>query len=135
MSSQPMRVFVMENDPQVLKGLALLLEGMCLTVVTAVGIDDLKRLNIPNTERPALLLLPLEGAHGISGIELVKQIRSGYEYPIPAILLRYEHALRPDRFIDTNIFVLSNCLAPNELRRVITNILGNEMTAGYDVES
>lgn len=116
-------VFVIDSDPQVLKGLTLLLEDMEFSVTSASQPNDLVKLQTTHSPGPVLLILPFELNDSKSGIELVKAFRVTFKHQIPAILLSHKNGFSPDRFVDENIVVLSDRIKPKDLRRNITAIL------------
>lgn len=122
-----MSVIVMNRDPQVLKGLVLLLEDMQFKVTSACNEDELENINDTQTDCPALLLLPLELDKGHSGIELVTRLRTSFGQRIPAILLSHESGFGPDHFVYEDIVLLSDHIKPKELRRKISTRLRNEL--------
>lgn len=118
---------VLDSDPQVLKGLVLLLEDMQFKVISANHHAELGNIQGAQTDCPALLLLPFEFDHGHSGIELVTRLRTLFEHHIPAILLSHENGFSPDRFVGEDIVVLSDRIKPKDLRRNISTLLINEL--------
>jgi len=127
MQQQKKVVIVMENDPQVLKGLILLLEDMQFNVTPANFQHELANLTVNQAACPVLLVLPFELDNKTSGIELVKCLRTDFKHHIPAILLSHENGLSPDRFVDEDIVVLSDRISPKDLRRNISSLLSNTL--------
>ena len=117
----------MDRDPQVLKGLVLLLEDMQFHVIPATNPHELSRPNITQIDCPTLLVLPFELADNTSGIELVNTLRLAFDYHIPAILLSSDNGYGPDRFVGEEIVVLPERTKPKDLRRTISTILTNTM--------
>lgn len=127
MPAQKNTVIVLNNDPQVLKGLVLLLEGMQFSVISAVHPDELDNIPQTQTDCPALLLLPFEIDRENSGIDRVNRLRTAFQHRIPAILLSHENGFNHDGFIGKDIVVLSDRIKPKELRRHILTILTNTL--------
>jgi len=122
MSDQQFIVMVMESDPQVLKGLVLLLEDMQLNVISAHNFNDLETVK---TIQPDLLILPLEFDGRKSGIDLVSDLRAHFNHQIPAILFCYENGSTHFQTTIEDIVVLSDQMNSKNLRRLIKTILAN----------
>lgn len=120
-------VIVLDHDPQVLKGLVLLLEDLQFRVMPMRHPEDLDTIKAAQTDCPALLLLPFEIAKGQSGVELVTRLRTLFQHHIPAILLSHENGFFPDRFVGEDIVVLTDRITPKELRRHISTRLTNTL--------
>jgi len=120
-------VIVMDTNPQVLKGLTLLLEGMQFTVIAVSHPDELHKITSSQSTCPTLLLLPFEIIQGKSGMDQVVRIRAAYQHSIPTILLSHENGFRPDHFIGEDIVVLSDRITPRDLRSNIAAILSREL--------
>lgn len=117
----------MDSDPQVLKGLGLLLEDMQFKVSSARHQDELENIKSTQTDCPALLLLSFEFAKDKTGHELVMELRAHFKQSIPAILLSHENGMSRTRFIEEDIIVLSDRIKPKDLRRHISTILTNTL--------
>ena len=128
MCEQKQSVIVMSTDLQVLKGLVLLLEDMELKAIPVSHKEEIVHLHESHPDCAVLLLLPFEFGKGESGFDLVMQLRASYVHCTPAILLSHENCLSPDKYISKDIFVLSNQIKPDNLRRNITAILASAMT-------
>ena len=118
----------MESDPQILKGLVLLLQDMQFNVMPASQQDELDNIKATQTDCPDLLILPLEFTNGHSGNVFVSELRTYYKHQIPAILLCPENNISASRFIGKDILVLSDQTRPKELRRNITAIFAMEFS-------
>lgn len=127
MNQQKQSVIVMENDPQILKGLVLLLEDMQFNVIPLHHYDELENIKTSLAGSPVLLILPFELANGEAGHERVMQLRTDFQQPIPAILRCYENGFSPDRFIHKDIVVLSDRVSAKDLRRTIATLLNHEL--------
>lgn len=117
----------MDSDPQVLKGLILLLEDMNFNVVSASSHHELKKIRVTQTGCPDLFILPFDFNNGNSGTGLANELRAHFNHRIPAILLSHENGLSHTRFVEEGIVVLSDRTKPKDLRRNITAILGNTL--------
>lgn len=122
MQIQKQNVIVMESDPQVLKGLVLLLEDMQFSVISVSSLDTLQKIATKLSASPDLLLFPFE-ITGKSGMVLVKYLRDLFAYRIPAILLSYENEFDPEQFVDEEVVVLSGHVNPTQLRNTIKKII------------
>jgi len=122
-----MSVIVMDSDPQVLKGLVLLLEDMQFNVIPANYQQDLTIPALTQATCPALLVLPFELEDNTSGIELITRLRADFKHHIPAILLSHENGYSPDRFVDEEIVVLPDRITPRDLRHTISTMLTNTL--------
>ena len=131
MQIQKQNVIVIESDPQVLKGLVLLLEDMQFSVISAGHMVDLEIMASTLNECPVLLLLPFETDRQPSGIAQVTRLRALFEHRVPAILLSHENDLGPEKYIDDEILVLSERILPKQLRTTILRILDNELAVWH----
>jgi CheY-like chemotaxis protein len=127
MQAQKQHVIVLDDDPQVLKGLVLLLEDMQFSVIAASNSHQLADAALDPAHCPALLVLPFELDDNTSGIDLVNRLRTGFQQHIPAILLSHKNGLSPDRFVNEEIVVLADHTTPRELRRTISTLVKNDM--------
>ena len=119
-------VLVLNSDPQVLKGLMLLLEDMRFQVLPASQWAELENNASKLSGCPALMLLPFETDTHNSGIDLVRKLRLIFNYRIPAILLCHENGHAPEQYIDEEVMVLSYRNSPQQLRNTIMRMLHNE---------
>ena len=119
---------VMDPDPQVLKGLTLLLEDMQFTVISSHHPQQLTDPGIAQADCPDLLILPYELDDGTTGMALAAELRARYKYSIPAILLAHNNDMSHTRFITGDISVLSAQIKPKDLRNTISAILVSKQT-------
>lgn len=131
MSVQQKSVIVMDSDPQVLKGLVLLLEGMMFNVIPAGNQQELENIKNIYTGCPVLLVLPLVFDNSKSGYDLVRGLRAFFGARIPAILISLENGLSHSQSIDQDVLVLSDQVKPKDLRLYIKKIL--ETTRSFDL--
>lgn len=125
MALQNKYVIVVDHDPQVLKGLVLLLEDMQMTVKSAGNQQELENIIISSLDCPDLLILPFEFAHGAVGHELIKQLQLDFKHSISTILRSTEHSLTETVTLEDNMFVLSDRIKPDDLRSKIQAFLGD----------
>lgn len=123
MNIQQKNVIVMDFDPQVLKGLVLLLEDMLFHVIAASNQYELKNIKITYTGMPTLLVLPLVINNGKSGYDLVKELRAIFGSRIPAILFNSESGSSHSQPFDADVLVLSDRVKPKVLRQHIKTML------------
>ncbi len=120
MDTQPKIVIVINNDPQILKGLTLLLEDMSLNVLAATNQKNLEQIN---TAWPDLLIFPSQFDNGESGIDLIKNLRVQYNNNIPAILIFTNHHFSQNQENDPGLTLLSDQVRPNVLRQKVKELL------------
>jgi CheY-like chemotaxis protein len=88
-------IIVVDDDPFIVEGLALLLEGWGYTVLTALSIEELSR-RLPEVKGPPGLILAdhflPQGGSGAQAVELVRRHTGA---PVPAIILTGDTA--PER--------------------------------------
>lgn len=123
MSNRQKNVIVMDTDPQVLKGLILLLEDMMFNVISAGNKQQLENIKIICTDSPDLLILPYVFGTRNSGYDLIRGLRAYFDSPIPAILLSSENGSSHSQPIDADVLVLSDQVKPDVLRQHIKTIL------------
>lgn len=127
MSKQLPRVMLIDGDPLVQEGLKLLLQDMQYDVVVVRNYQALQQLLATNSDCPHLVIAPVVIEQGITGENLINELRLKYKFSIPAILLNDEH--REDTALadyHDQIFFCDD-LNPVNLRKIITNILGRDI--------
>ena len=80
-------IVVVDDDPSIVEGLAMVLEGWDFAVVTALTVDDLKRSLADMSGRPGLVLADHFLPGNRTGAEAVELVRAHCGRPVPAIIL------------------------------------------------
>jgi len=123
MRQQKQNIIVVESDPQILKGLVLMLEDMQFRVTPLHHLNELEKIQTELHDDPVLIILPFEAIDDRTGYEWIMQLREDFQQPIPAILLCHENGLNPDSDIGKDIIVLSDHITPHNLRLSIKTLL------------
>ena len=113
----------MDADPQILKGLVLLLEDMSLTVISVNNQSELEATISTANYHPDLLVLPLDFDKDITGIQLVEQIRRSCDKNIPAILYSQEDCISSWQYERDDDWIICCELNPRQLRQHINALM------------
>ena len=113
-------VIVINNDPQILKGLILLLEDMSLNVLSSTNQKILEQIN---TACPDLLILPLQFDNGESCIDLINNLRVHFDKNIPAILISTNNNFNNNPENNPSLTLLSDQVKPHVLRQQVKALL------------
>ena len=116
-------VIVMNSDPLVLKGLALLLKDMDFEVSAVSNDRELEALNKTPTNCPDLLIFQYLVENGTPGISFANRLRGTFAKHIPTILLDSLNSPPDTNPCDAGTMVLSECIKPRVLRQKIGAIL------------
>ena len=120
-------VILMANDPQVLKGLSLLLEDIGFQVFSTYHLYEIEQLINSGFDIPELLVLPFDIDNGQSGADLVHKLRKRLANNMPAILLCTENSLETNQLENENIWFFSDQTKPAILRKKIFQLLDHEL--------
>ncbi|GAA3957217.1 hybrid sensor histidine kinase/response regulator [Allohahella marinimesophila] len=116
-----MRVLVVDDDPQILRGLGALLESWSNVVLLASGARQAQEISAGGVD----LIICDYHLHGHgAGIGLIKTIQQGHGQDIPAILITGD--TRPDllkRFASSGLVVLHKPVSPPRLRAACNYVL------------
>lgn len=80
-------IVVVDDDPSIVEGLSLLLEGWGYEVLTALSLEQLAERLPKAAERPGLVLTDHFLPPGGTGAQAVELVRSHAGAPVPAIIL------------------------------------------------
>lgn len=80
-------IVVVDDDPSILEGLALLLEGWGYGILTALSPSQLQERLPTVSERPRLVLTDHQFPAGETGAQVVELVRAHAGLAIPAIIL------------------------------------------------
>jgi CheY-like chemotaxis protein len=113
-------VLCMDNDPQILDGMAVLLRGWECETILAAGLSEaVARLRAAGRS-PAGLLVDHHLDHG-NGIEAVAELRRLFGAEIPAVLITADRSADVrERARALGIHVLNKPLKPASLRAVMS---------------
>lgn len=116
------RVLVIDNEPAILEGMALLLAQWGVDCDTALDVPAALSLE----ERPDALLIDLHLDDGVTGTDAIKALRRRWQAPdLPAAILSadrspdWQHRLRQAR-----LPLLNKPVRPAKLRALLSNLLG-----------
>ncbi|QEQ95278.1 NahK/ErcS family hybrid sensor histidine kinase/response regulator [Neptunomonas concharum] len=117
-------VLIVDNDPDILLSMKVLLMQWGLTPLTAK--DTAAALNLCETLTPDIVLLDYHLDKGLTGIDVLEALRDRFE-AIPAALLTAERADESlKRFRSMGLQVLNKPVKPGKLRALISHMLSNE---------
>jgi len=117
-------VLIVDNDPDILLSMKVLLMQWGLTPLTAK--DTAAALNLCETLTPDIVLLDYHLDKGLTGIDVLEALRDRFE-AIPAALLTAERADESlKRFRSLGLQVLNKPVKPGKLRALISHMLSNE---------
>lgn len=116
------RVLCIDNEPEILNGMQMLLGGWGCTVITAGSINELDQTVINHPEPPDVIIADYHLGDG-SGIGAILRLRALYHHAIPGLLMT------ADRTVDVrlqaerqSIAVQNKPVKPAALRAYITQV-------------
>ncbi|MBB4953153.1 Na+/proline symporter/signal transduction histidine kinase [Agrobacterium vitis] len=86
------RVFCIDNEPDILEGMRLLIGGWGCTVLTAGSVAELDAMFAANPEPPDVMIADYHLGDG-SGIGAILRLRALYQHPIPGLLLTADRTM------------------------------------------
>lgn len=114
-------VLVVDNDPVVLAGMQSLLSSWGLSVCGAIGRDDAR--NVMPGRRPDLLLLDYQLDDGLTGLELLAELRQHWGR-VPSVLITADHSVAvAEAARQAGCFLLNKPLKPLALRSLLNQLL------------
>lgn len=113
-------VLCVDNEPQVLKGMNMLLTSWGCEVVMAEGLNDLDK-TIPV---PELLLVDFHLEHGVSGAEVIMQLRQHWQQDIPAVLITADYTEEAQNAAaEVSVPILRKPLKPASLGALMSRLV------------
>ncbi|WP_434983480.1 NahK/ErcS family hybrid sensor histidine kinase/response regulator [Vreelandella zhaodongensis] len=116
-----LRVLILDNEPTILQGMALLLSEWKISCDTALDVDTAKACQ----EAPDMLLVDLHLDDNVTGLEAIRQLRQHWHDPhLPAAILsadRSDHWQR--RLRHASVPQLNKPVRPSKLRALLRSLL------------
>ncbi len=116
-----LRVLILDNEPTILQGMALLLSEWQISCDTALDVDTAKACQ----EAPDMLLVDLHLDDNMTGLEAIRQLRQHWHDPhLPAAILsadRSDHWQR--RLRHAGVPQLNKPVRPGKLRALLRSLL------------
>ncbi|TXH02559.1 MAG: hybrid sensor histidine kinase/response regulator [Nevskiaceae bacterium] len=113
-------VLCVENEPSVLAGMRVLLEGWGCEVLTAAGLADAQR----HDRVPDLLLVDYHLDHGEDGIHVARELQSRWPRTVPGIVITADHTQAAREAATAQGYaLLPKPLKPAALRALMSRLL------------
>lgn len=113
-------VLAIDNEPSILDGLRILLQGWGCTVAVASGYEQARRIMKAANPRPDMILADFH-LDGDDGIAVVRRLRSRFRVQIPAVLITADRSPEVrDKAARQDMPVLQKPLKPAALRAILT---------------
>lgn len=119
-------ILLIDDEPVVLAGLALVLRGWGYEVIAATSAEEAMTLLAARGAPPGLILADYRLREGRTGTQAIRAVEEHYHRPIPSLILTGETA--PDRLRearDSGIDVLHKPVSPPVLLNALSRTMGN----------
>ncbi|WP_025130632.1 NahK/ErcS family hybrid sensor histidine kinase/response regulator [Pseudomonas sp. PH1b] len=117
------RLLVLDNELSILESMAALLGQWGCEVVTAT--DQAAALEVLQGRAPELILADFHLDHGVTGCEVVAQLREHFRQPLPAVIITADRSDQCRRALQQlGAPLLNKPLKPGKLRAVLSQLLG-----------
>ncbi|NYZ16699.1 PAS domain S-box protein [Azospirillum sp. RWY-5-1] len=119
-------ILLIDDEPVVLAGLALVLRGWGYDVIAATSVEEAMAALNARGGPPGLILADYRLREGHTGTEAIRRVTEHFRRPIPSLILTGETA--PDRLRearDSGIDVLHKPVSPPVLLNALTRTMGN----------
>ncbi|MDA4848074.1 PAS domain-containing hybrid sensor histidine kinase/response regulator [Hoeflea poritis] len=124
-----LRVLCIDNEPKIVEGLRLLLEGWNCRVATAASLEDLGALLGDQAAPPDAVIADYHLDDG-NGIEAITRIRAHWNVDIPAVLATADRTLDVrNRAEERSIAIFNKPLRPAALRAFLNQIAAARKSA------
>lgn len=116
------RLLVIDNEADILHSMAALLGQWGCEVVTALDLAEaLQRLQ---GQTPDVILADYHLDHGMRGHQLIRQLRSAFDRPIPALIISADRSDECRRQLQAlGVPLLNKPVKPGKLRAVLSQLL------------
>jgi CheY-like chemotaxis protein len=112
-------VLCIDNDPRILEGMRLLLDGWGCEVRTVTGSHDFDRKGTVGVQ-PDIILADYH-LDGENGLDAIRKLREGYRADVPAILVTADRSNEVRAAADAiDVAVINKPIKPAALRSMIT---------------
>ncbi|AIR90405.1 ATP-binding response regulator [Pseudomonas cremoricolorata] len=117
------RLLVLDNELSIRLSMAALLSQWGCQVLTATDLDE--ALEALDGVPPELVLADYHLDHGRTGCDVVRELRSHFACPIPAVMITADRSEQSQRAIQALMAPLLNKpVKPGKLRAVLSQLLG-----------
>ncbi|MGC5703121.1 response regulator [Pseudomonas sp. NFXW11] len=117
------RLLVLDNELSILQSMAALLGQWGCEVLTAT--DQAAALEVLQGRAPELILADFHLDHGVTGCQVVKQLREHFQLPVPAVIITADRSDQCRRALQQlGAPLLNKPLKPGKLRAVLSQLLG-----------
>ncbi|MGR4043810.1 ATP-binding protein [Pseudomonas sp. JDS08PS003] len=117
------RLLVLDNELSILESMAALLGQWGCEVLTAT--DQAAALAVLQGRAPELILADFHLDHGVTGCEVVQQLREHFQQPLPAVIITADRSDPCRRALQQlGAPLLNKPVKPGKLRAVLSQLLG-----------
>ncbi|KAF0864207.1 NahK/ErcS family hybrid sensor histidine kinase/response regulator [Pseudomonas sp. LD120] len=117
------RLLVLDNELSILESMAALLGQWGCEVLTAT--DQAAALAVLQGRAPELILADFHLDHGVTGCDVVQQLREHFRQPLPAVIITADRSDQCRRALQQlGAPLLNKPLKPGKLRAVLSQLLG-----------
>ncbi|BCT32622.1 PAS domain-containing hybrid sensor histidine kinase/response regulator [Pseudomonas protegens] len=117
------RLLVLDNELSILESMAALLGQWGCEVLTAT--DQAAALAVLQGRAPELILADFHLDHGVTGCQVVQQLREHFQQPLPAVIITADRSDQCRRALQQlGAPLLNKPLKPGKLRAVLSQLLG-----------
>lgn len=117
------RLLVLDNELSILESMAALLGQWGCEVLTAT--DQTAALAVLQGRAPELILADFHLDHGVTGCQVVQQLREHFQQPLPAVIITADRSDQCRRALQQlGAPLLNKPVKPGKLRAVLSQLLG-----------
>ncbi|MBW8352993.1 MAG: response regulator [Pseudomonas sp.] len=117
------RLLVLDNELSILESMAALLGQWGCEVLTAT--DQAAALAVLQGRAPELILADYHLDHGVTGCQVVQQLREHFQQPLPAVIITADRSDQCRRALQQlGAPLLNKPVKPGKLRAVLSQLLG-----------
>lgn len=117
------RLLVLDNETSILESMAALLGQWGCEVLTAT--DRETAMQVLQGKAPELVLADFHLDHGVTGCEVVRDLRKHFGLPIPAVMITADRSDQSRRAMQRlGAPLLNKPVKPGKLRAVLSQLLG-----------
>ncbi len=114
---------MLDNELSILESMAALLGQWGCEVLTAT--DQAAALAVLQGRAPELILADFHLDHGVTGCQVVQQLREHFQQPLPAVIITADRSDQCRRALQQlGAPLLNKPVKPGKLRAVLSQLLG-----------
>ncbi len=119
-----LRVLCIDNEPNILEGMSLLISGWGCIVGRAGSLEEVEQLALGPEPPPEVIVADFHLADG-NGVEAISRLRQAYQAEIPALLLTADRSLEVRATAERHdISIQHKPVRPAALRAYLTQVAG-----------